>query len=109
MSWFLSICFVILIVCVILQTIMMYKDSKQFENNSENINYNTKLTRIHNNDKEIFVCVDTITGIAITKLSENRYNIIIDCIDDRAYIEEYSSYDEAWERMEELSNIIENE
>ena len=109
MNWFLCICFTILVVCIVIQTIYCHKTLKicdkqvELECSDEN-----EFIRIFVNDdnKTIFVAKDTIVSFALIELPENTYNVVINCIDTHNYIEEYSYEDEAWKRIDELLETL---
>lgn len=116
MSVLLVICFVILVVCVILQTIMMYSDlktSNTLMDNNENKQFFIRL-----NDKgNSYISIDAIIGLAILKAQDsgsiyqslknkNGYVLAIQT-DYCAFAEEFNTEEEARLRLEELLTIIE--
>lgn len=111
MSYFLVICFIILVVCIVLQTIFFYqerKESKEF-NPCSNCEYvSTPFIKIYpynNDDNEVFVAKDCIVGLAISKKDSDIY-VVINCVDTKDYIEQYDDYNEACKRIDELLENI---
>lgn len=113
MSYLLVICFIILVVCVILQTIMMYSDLKISNTLTDNSNVNKQLFIRLNNENNSYVFIDAIIGLCVLKAENYHYStnkngyvlaIQTDCC---SFVEEFNTEDEARLRLEELLTIIE--
>lgn len=115
MGWFLSICFVILIVCVIIQTYYFTKTSKQLIEYKED----TSALVIQLHDKnDTFVFIDQMVSIGLINGSEVDYlevfeeNIEEDkfyikiLVNYSTYLEEYDTKDEAVDRINELLEFV---
>lgn len=117
MSWFLCTCFTILVVCIVIQTIFMYKERNSTKELYEENDF------IELNDKyKSFICKDYISSIKIINhddiienfiffkedFNKDKVYIQIDILHDR-FFEEYDTKDQAVERLYELLQLIENE
>lgn len=114
MGWFLCICFVILIVCVIIQTYYLTKTSKQIIEYEED----TSKSFIQLCDKnDTFVFIDQIVSIGLTNGSEiNTYVFEENIKEDKFYVkiivyystyfEEYETKDDAVDRINELLEFV---
>lgn len=116
MSVLLVICFIILVVCVILQTIMMYSNLKINNTLTDDSNENKQLFIRLNDRGNSYVCIDAIIGFGILKAQDsgsiyqslknkNGYVLAIQT-DYCAFAEEFNTEDEARMRLEELLSII---
>lgn len=114
MSWFLSICFVILIICIIIQTYYLTKTSKQVLEYEEV----TSKSFIQLYDKNnTFVFIDQIVSIGLLEGSEiysdvfeedvkkDKFYIKI-LVNYSSYLEEYETKDEAIDRINELLDFV---
>lgn len=112
MSVLLVICFIILVVCVILQTIMMYSDLKIRNALTDDSNENKQLFIRLNDRGNSYVCIDAIIGLCVMKsenysysTNKNGYVLVIQT-NYCAFAEEFNTEDEARMRLEELVAII---
>lgn len=115
MGWFLCICFVILIVCVIIQTYYFTKTSKQIFKYKE---FNCKPFIALYDKNDTFVFIDQIVSIGLINGSEVDYlevfeeNIEEDkfyikiLVNYSTYLEKYDTKDEAVDRINELLDFI---
>lgn len=117
MSVVLVICFIVLVVCVILQTIMMYSDLKISNTLTDNSNENKQLFIRLNDKGNSYISIDAIVGLGILKAQDagsiyqslknkNGYVLAIQT-DYCAFAEEFNTEEEARLRLEELLTIIE--
>lgn len=118
MSWFLCICFTILVVCVVIQTIMIYSEKNSNNDFDRFIKDYCKDQYIKLNDKSnSFVCIDFITGFSI--LDENSEDLLFKSYEfDKNkfylkistpyyfYLEEYDTMNEAENRLTYLLDIV---
>lgn len=115
MGWFLCICFVILIVCVIIQTYYLTKTSKQIFEYKE---FNCKPFIALYDKNDTFVFIDQIASISLLDGSEidslyvfeenirkDKFYIRI-VVNYSSYFEEYETKDEATDRVNELLDFI---
>lgn len=114
MGWFLCICFVILIVCIIIQTYYLTKTSKQIFEYTE---YNCKSFIQLYDKNDTFVFIDQIVSISLTNGSEvNTYVFEENIKEDKFYVkiivnystyfEEYETKDDAVDRINELLDFV---
>lgn len=105
MSYLLVICFIILVVCVILQTIMMYSDLKISNTLTDDSNINKQLFIRLNDKYNSYVSIDAIIALSVST-NKNGYVLVIQT-DNCVFTEEFNTEDEARLRLEELLTIIE--
>ena len=113
MSYLLVICFIILVVCVILQTIIMYSDFKISNTLIDDSNVNKQLFIRLNDKGNSYVSIDAIIGLCVLKgenyhycTNKNGYLLAIQT-DYCSFVEEFNTEEEARLRLEELLTIIE--
>lgn len=114
MAWFLCLCLLALVVCVIIQTYNFLKTSKQIIEYEED----TSKSFIQLCDKNnTFVFVDQIVSIGLADGSEIYFDVfdeeikkdkfyIIITVTYSRYLEEYDTKDEAVDRINELLDFI---
>ncbi len=113
MSVLLIICFIILVVCVILQTIMMYSDFKIRNVLVDDSNENKQLFIRLNDRGNSYISIDAIIGLCVMKSENYHYStnkngyVLAIQTNYCAFAEEFNTEDEARTRLEELLNIIE--
>lgn len=115
MSWFLCICFTILVVCVVIQTIFMYQE----RNSVGELYEENDFIQLDDKDKSV-ICKDYISAIRVINycdilenefigdLNRDKIYIQIDVLYNR-FFEEYDTKDEAIGRLHELLLILNNE
>lgn len=112
MSYLLVICFVILVVCVILQTIMIYSDFKIKTALTDDSNTNKQLFVRLNDKGNSYVSIDAIIGLCVLKAENYHYStnkngyVLAIQTDYCSFVEEFNTEDEARMRLEELIAII---
>lgn len=112
MSYLLVICFIILVVCVILQTIMMYSDFKIRTTLTDDSNENKQLFIRLNDKGNSYVSIDAVIGLCVLKAENYHYStnkngyVLAIQTNYCSFVEEFNTEDEARMRLEELVAII---
>lgn len=116
MSYILLICFLILVVCIILQTIFFYKDRKYIQ---ETIVYNDSKFISLNDDNNSYIDVKSIISLYVIKseeysdicfpLKEEKNYLLVIVSKNAIFYEGYNSREEAIMRLEDILSFIDYE